>query len=255
MYLIVFHFFWACCAISLLRACYTSPGNPPKGELAIDSVDSASVPLRNMMPGSQRLHSNQQQHQQPADRHFYPEFDANANTRADDVSHTINMNINNSGVNNVTATSTTSSPFAGQSSPYVSPFAAAGSSNSLPASSPPSPMTQEAMAQNSWPSIPFRRDHSSGAGAASSQSQYPLQGNETGSSLPAGAGASGMQMSSGVFRPMLTEPRRSLMVPLDQKLTADLGAVTVKRNGSARVCQKCKILKPDRTHHCSMCGE
>lgn len=31
--------------------------------------------------------------------------------------------------------------------------------------------------------------------------------------------------------------------------------VTVKNNGERRYCRKCDSEKPDRTHHCSMCGE
>lgn len=31
--------------------------------------------------------------------------------------------------------------------------------------------------------------------------------------------------------------------------------VTAKRNGEPRMCRKCDNLKPDRTHHCSICGE
>lgn len=31
--------------------------------------------------------------------------------------------------------------------------------------------------------------------------------------------------------------------------------VTAKRNGQPRMCRKCDNLKPDRTHHCSICGE
>ncbi|EMR10380.1 hypothetical protein PNEG_01632 [Pneumocystis murina B123] len=30
--------------------------------------------------------------------------------------------------------------------------------------------------------------------------------------------------------------------------------ISVKQNGSARFCNKCEILKPDRTHHCSICN-
>jgi len=30
--------------------------------------------------------------------------------------------------------------------------------------------------------------------------------------------------------------------------------VTVKNNGEQRFCRKCDFEKPDRTHHCSMCG-
>ncbi|KAI9590826.1 DHHC palmitoyltransferase-domain-containing protein [Syncephalis fuscata] len=31
--------------------------------------------------------------------------------------------------------------------------------------------------------------------------------------------------------------------------------VTVKEDGQRRFCRKCKVEKPDRTHHCSVCGE
>jgi hypothetical protein len=30
--------------------------------------------------------------------------------------------------------------------------------------------------------------------------------------------------------------------------------ITVKRDGAKRYCQKCKIEKFDRTHHCSQCN-
>lgn len=34
-----------------------------------------------------------------------------------------------------------------------------------------------------------------------------------------------------------------------------LNSVMVKNNGGYRFCQKCKVWKPDRSHHCSSCGK
>lgn len=31
--------------------------------------------------------------------------------------------------------------------------------------------------------------------------------------------------------------------------------ITVKRDGNRRYCQKCKLEKFDRTHHCRQCGK
>lgn len=45
--------------------------------------------------------------------------------------------------------------------------------------------------------------------------------------------------------------------PPETTLTIDpsLVTVTAKRNGQPRYCQKCQCQKPDRTHHCSACGQ
>lgn len=31
--------------------------------------------------------------------------------------------------------------------------------------------------------------------------------------------------------------------------------ITVKQSGERRFCKKCNFYKPDRAHHCSVCGE
>ncbi|KAI0219137.1 Palmitoyltransferase zdhhc2 [Massospora cicadina] len=37
--------------------------------------------------------------------------------------------------------------------------------------------------------------------------------------------------------------------------TVNFHMVTVKPNGERRFCRKCNLEKPDRSHHCSVCGE
>lgn len=40
----------------------------------------------------------------------------------------------------------------------------------------------------------------------------------------------------------------------DSSVRALLGLVEKKHDGTARICRKCSIYKPDRAHHCSVCG-
>ena len=35
--------------------------------------------------------------------------------------------------------------------------------------------------------------------------------------------------------------------------TMHIKQLQVKRNGQVRFCRKCNLIKPDRTHHCSIC--
>jgi hypothetical protein len=39
-----------------------------------------------------------------------------------------------------------------------------------------------------------------------------------------------------------------------REIASDLPVQTASRNGSIRYCDKCDIIKPDRCHHCSVCG-
>jgi hypothetical protein len=40
-----------------------------------------------------------------------------------------------------------------------------------------------------------------------------------------------------------------------QYLSSREQPITVKRDGARRYCQKCKLEKFDRTHHCRQCGK
>ena len=40
-----------------------------------------------------------------------------------------------------------------------------------------------------------------------------------------------------------------------EELATDLPIHTLSRNGSVRYCEACMLIKPDRTHHCSLCNK
>ena len=41
----------------------------------------------------------------------------------------------------------------------------------------------------------------------------------------------------------------------DEQALHGMSMVTAKSDGKARYCKKCRVIKPDRTHHCSSCGK
>lgn len=55
---------------------------------------------------------------------------------------------------------------------------------------------------------------------------------------------------------IITTPPGTFITTMNQESQTRmiaLQSIQVKRNGQPRFCMKCEKLKPDRTHHCSMC--
>ncbi|KAI8049574.1 DHHC palmitoyltransferase-domain-containing protein [Syncephalis plumigaleata] len=55
--------------------------------------------------------------------------------------------------------------------------------------------------------------------------------------------------------PLNTTSVNSTLISSSGSRQALSSVITVKEDGQPRFCRKCQLNKPDRTHHCSVCGE
>lgn len=57
------------------------------------------------------------------------------------------------------------------------------------------------------------------------------------------------------FEKLQKEPNEENQRRLLEQLSTDLPVLCRTFSGAIRVCEKCRMIKPDRAHHCSVCGK